>query len=214
MRVLSVCRSAVRTVVMQDRPVPTGIYKEPVDGAVAVHPLGLDGDEQADLTVHGGPHQAVYAYPSEHYHHWEEFLGREGLPYGTFGENVTTIGLLETEVFLGDIHRYGTALLQVTSTRLPCFKFAHKVANSSILKPFTQSGYSGFYYRVLEPGTVAAGDPLEIVERDAAAVTVREALGLYRLNEGNDELLERALRVEALSPLFRDAFLKRLHGAA
>lgn len=210
MHILSICRSEIKSVVIRGREVLTGIYKEPVSGPVAIHELGLDGDAQADLTVHGGIHQAVYAYPAEHYPHWQSFLRRDALPHGTFGENVTSSGLIETEVFIGDVHRYGSAFLQVTSTRLPCFKFAHKIGDPSILKPFTQSGRTGFYYRVIEAGVIAPGDAIEVVQRDPRAITVRTALGLYRLNEGGRDLLETALQIDALSPPFREGILARL----
>lgn len=213
MQVLSINRSMVKTVSIQGRDIFTGIDKEPVSTPVAVHSFGLEGDAQADLTVHGGIHQAVYSYAVEHYAHWAAFLHREQLPYGTFGENLSTSGLLETEVCIGDVHRYGSTILQVTSCRLPCFKFVHKVGNAAILKPFLESGYSGLYYRVLEPGTVTAGDSIEILDRDPRAMTVRTVLGFYRFHEGNRDDLERALEIEALSPPFRiglEARLERL----
>lgn len=210
MKVLSINVSTVRGVSINGKEVPTGIYKMPSDDAVPVRKSGLEGDEQADLTVHGGPWQAVYGYPSEHYGRWAEFLGQPTLPYGTFGENLTTVGLLETEVCVGDIHRVGTVLLQVTSARLPCFKFAHKVGSSAILKPFLESGNSGFYYRVLEEGTIQPGESIEVVSRDPRGITVREMLGLYKFHEGGLAELERALGIEALSPIFREALARRL----
>ena len=126
---------------------------------------------------------------------------------------VTTLGILETEVCVGDIHRFGSAVLQVTSCRLPCFKFAHKVGSPAILKPFLESGHSGLYYQVLEPGTITAGDSIEILERDPRAFTVRAVLGLLRFHEGTSHDLERALQIEALSPIFRAAFEERQRSA-
>jgi len=212
MKVLSVNVSLTRTVLINGKEVPTGIYKEPVPEAV-VHKLSMAGDEQADLTVHGGEHQAVYGYPMEHYGHWESILG-EKLDYGTFGENLTTEGLLETEVCIGDVHRMGTAVLQVTSARIPCFKLGHKLHRPDILKPFLQSGYSGFYYRVVHEGVIHRGDEIEVIQRDPRAVTVREAVGMYRLNEGTKEQLQKALSIEALSPFYRDGFTQRLEKLA
>ncbi|TLD72341.1 MOSC domain-containing protein [Phragmitibacter flavus] len=210
MQVLSINRSLVKTVNINGKDAPTGIYKEPVFDPVAVHTLGLEGDAQADLTVHGGPHQAVYSYAIEHYPHWQQFLHRDHLHHGTFGENLTTSGLLETEVFVGDIHRMGSVVLQVTSCRLPCSKFAHKIGSTEILKPFLESGHSGLYYQVLQPGTITVGDPIEIIQRDPNAMTVRTVLGLYKFHEGTRDDLEKSLQIEALSPLFRKAIEARL----
>lgn len=210
MRILSVNVAMPRVIEINGKAVPTGIYKEPVTGPVEVRKLGLAGDGQADLTVHGGEHQAVYAYPIEHYPHWADFLGAESLEYGTFGENLTTSGFVETEVCIGDIHRMGDALLQVTCERLPCFKFAHKVNRPDILKPFLQSGHSGFYYKVLQEGTVTAGDTIEVEERHPLRISVRDLLGVHRLNEHSTETVEKLLTIEALAPIVRKDLEKRL----
>ncbi|HSJ01852.1 MAG: MOSC domain-containing protein [Verrucomicrobium sp.] len=210
MKVLSVNRSLVRTVEVNGKEVPTGIYKEPVETPVQVHKLGLEGDGQADLKVHGGPFQAVYAYPVEHYEHWQQELGQTDLEPGTFGENITVSGLLETEVCIGDTHRVGGLVLQVTCERIPCFKLGHKLNRPDILKPFLQSGRSGFYYRVIQEGAVAAGDTIEVIEKDPRGVTVRALLGMHRLNEGTPEDMRTALQIEALSPLVRADFEARL----
>lgn len=210
MKVLSVNRALPRTVVVNGKEVPTGIYKEPVSGSIPVGRLGLEGDGQADHSVHGGPYQAVYAYPVEHYDHWQKELGGAALDPGTFGENLTVSGLMETEVCIGDVHRMGDLVLQVTCERIPCFKLGHKLNRPNILKPFLQSGRSGFYYRVVTEGEISPGTPIEVLERDARGVTVRALLGMHRLGEGSAEDLYRALEIEALSPLVRREFLARL----
>jgi MOSC domain-containing protein YiiM len=210
MQVLHVNRAQPRTVVINGKDVLTGIYKEPVSGPVHVHKLGLEGDGQADLTVHGGPYQAVYAYPVEHYAYWENELGAAPFSPGTFGENLTLEGLLESSVCIGDVHRIGSLVLQVTSPRIPCFKFGNKVNKPDILKPFLQSGRSGFYYRVVEEGSVSAGAALEIVSRDPGEVTVRALLGMFRLGEGTRESVEQALEIDALSPVIRKDLEARL----
>jgi MOSC domain-containing protein YiiM len=210
MQVLHVNRAEPRTVVINGKDVLTGIYKEPVAGAVPVHKLGMEGDGQADLTVHGGPFQALYAYPVEHYAYWESELGAEPFPPGTFGENLTLEGLLETEVCIGDVHRIGALVVQVTSPRIPCFKFGNKVNKPDILKPFLQSGRSGFYLRVVEEGPVAAGIAVEIVSRDPRQVTVRDLLGMFRLGEGSRGSIEKALEIDALSPIVRKDLEARL----
>lgn len=210
MRVLHVNRSLPTIVEINGRSVPTGIYKQQVVGPVAVHPLGLEGDGQADLTVHGGEHQAVYAYPAEHYAAWEAELAAGPFPPGTFGENLTTAGLLEAEVCIGDIHRIGTVVLQVTSARIPCFKLGHKLGRPDILKRFLHSRRSGFYYKVCEPGSIEAGAEVEIIARDPRRVSVSDLLGMHRLGEGDPSSLRRALEIEALSPSVRHDLEARL----
>jgi MOSC domain-containing protein YiiM len=204
MQILSVNVSQPRAIQVGGREVLTGIYKEPVAGRVRVRRHQLEGDAQADLRVHGGEHKAVYAYPFEHYAHWERELGRSGFAPGMFGENLTTAGLLETELFVGDVLRIGSAVLQVTQPRMPCAKLGHKFARPQFIKEFLVSGRSGFYLRVVEEGELAAGDAVEFVRRDPNGVTVRALLGLTDLNEINPALAARAVQVEALPPNWRD----------
>ncbi|MEO5913750.1 MAG: MOSC domain-containing protein [Luteolibacter sp.] len=203
MQVLHVNRSQPRTVVINGKEIYTGIYKEPVTGPVRVNKLTLEDDVQIDRRYHGGEYQAVYAYPMEHYAHWEKALGVPSFPPGMFGENLTTQGLLETEVFIGDILRAGGVVMQVTSARIPCSKLGHKLNKPAILKSFLQSGFSGFYLRVVEEGTISAGTEVEIIERDPLKVSVRDLLGMQRLGEGNRASLEKVMEIEALAPLAR-----------
>jgi MOSC domain-containing protein YiiM len=210
MKLLSVNVALPQEVEINGRPVLTGIYKEPVFHRVRLGRLTLEGDGQADLSVHGGEHQAAYAYPIEHYAYWQAWLDRDPLPHGTFGENFTTRGLLEDEVRVGDVVQIGGTVVQVTMPRLPCFKFAHKVGRPEILKEFLHSGRSGFYLRVLTEGEVGAGDEITMLERDPAGITVRVALGLQKLQEGDAGLLRRALAIPSLAPLLRNDLEKRL----
>ncbi len=210
MKVLHVNRTLPQDVIMNGKDVPTGIYKEPMTSPVRVHRLGLEGDGQADLTVHGGEHQAVYAYPVEHYAHWESELDAAPFPPGTFGENLTLSGFLETEVCIGYVHRIGDLVLQVTSARIPCFKLGHKLSRPDILKPFLQSGRSGFYFRVVEEGSVAADSAVEVISRDPRNVSVRALLGMHKLGEGDRESLVKALEIEALAPIPRRDLAARL----
>ncbi len=174
MRVVSVNVAVARIVPWKGGTVSTGIYKEPVARRVRVGPLGLEGDEQADLRVHGGPLKAVYGYPSEHYAFWRRELPGVDLPWGMFGENVTTEGLLEPSVKVGDRYRVGTAVLEVTKPRFPCFKLGVKFGREDILPRFLWSGRSGFYFRVAEEGEVAAGDPIDVVEGAARGPTIAD----------------------------------------
>ncbi len=188
----------------------TGIDKQPAVGQIWLGRLGLVGDGQADHTVHGGEHQAVYSYPIEHYMHWQSVLQAEELPFGTFGENFTVSGWLEEEVCVGDIWQVGGARIQVTMPRLPCFKFGHKVGKTDILKEFLHSGRSGFYHRVLTEGMVETGHKIELVQRDPTEITVRMALGMQKLGEGDAMALRRALEIKSLAPLLRRDLEARL----
>ncbi len=161
MRVVSVNVALGRPVPWQGRVVRTGIFKEPVGGRVRIGPLGLDGDEQADPEVHGGPLKAVYAYPAEHYAFWRRELPGTHLGWGAFGENLTVSGVAEEAVRVGDRFRVGTALLAATKPRFPCYKLGIKFGREDMIPRFLASGRTGFYLRVLEPGEVGTGDAVE-----------------------------------------------------
>jgi MOSC domain-containing protein YiiM len=199
------------------RPVPsaeglvlTGIFKEPVAGRVRVRALGLDGDGQADLSVHGGETKAVYAYPSEHYAWWRADLERDDLTWGAFGENLTVGGLLEHDVGIGDRLRIGTAELVVTQPRIPCFKLGIRLGRPDVVKRFLRSGRSGFYFRVEREGELAAGDAIEILARAEPALSVRDAVRLRAGDERSPDLLRRAAAHPGLPEEWRAHFRKRL----
>lgn len=210
MKLISVNIGLPQEVEINGKPVLTGIYKTPTPNRLRLGRLTLVGDGQADLTVHGGEHQAAYSYPVEHYAHWESVLQRAPLAHGSFGENFTISGLLEDDVCVGDIWQVGGAVVQVTLPRLPCFKFGHRIGRPDILKEFLHSGRSGFYHRVLAEGEVGAGDVITVLERDPVGLTIRAALGLQKLGEGDDVLLRRALKIESLAPLLRRDIEARL----
>lgn len=210
MKLISVNLGLPREVLWKGRKVSTGIFKEPVEGAVKVRSMNLEGDGQADLTVHGGRDKAVYAYAAEHYDFWREELPEMNLPFGMFGENLTAEGLFETEVNIGDRLRIGTALFEVTQPRMPCYKLGVKFGRDDIIKKFLQSERSGIYFAVLEEGEIKAGDPVEFVSRDANQISVTDIARLYASEKQNTELLHRALKVEALAKDWREYFLERL----
>ena len=172
-RVVSVSVASARTVPWKGRAVRTGIFKAPTDGRVRVRRLGLEGDEQADLEVHGGPLKAVYAYPSEHYAFWREELPGTPLPWGAFGENLTVGGLDLAGAVIGERWRIGTALLEVAQPRLPCYKLGIRVADPEFPKRFLASLRTGAYLRIIEEGVLQAGDSVQIVERPTHNVTIR-----------------------------------------
>jgi MOSC domain-containing protein YiiM len=209
MKVLSVNVALPRLVAWKGQTFNTGIFKKPVHGPVMMRELDLDGDRQADLSVHGGPYKAVYAYPSEHYQFWKKVLPEVDLPWGQFGENLTTEGLNEADTHIGDVLRIGQATVQVTQPRLPCFKLAATFQRDDILKRFLQSGRSGFYLSVIEEGLVAAGDAIERIQEDANGIAVSDINNLF--NEGTDRaLLQRVTQLEALPLDWREHFAEQL----
>jgi MOSC domain-containing protein YiiM len=199
-----------RTITRDGEEVSTGIFKSPVEKRVRMRHLNLEGDRQADLTVHGGQNKAVYAYPSEHYPFWKKKLPGVDLPWGSFGENLTTSGLLENEVCIGDRFTIGTAEVVVTQPRLPCFKLNLKFGRDDMVNRFLASHYTGFYFRVLREGEVGAGDEIVQVHRDENRVSVLDILRLYLNESRSSELRQRALRVEYLSPSWRKEFSEQV----
>ena len=209
MKVISVNVGLPVEIPIGERLVATGIFKEPVTGPVRVRTLNLDGDRQADLTVHGGVDKAVYMYPSEQYPFWERELGGE-LSWGAFGENLTTEGLLETDVGIGDRMQIGSAEFLVTQPRQPCFKLGIRFGRDDMIHRFLASGRSGFYVRVVREGAIAAGDAIRCVARAAGSMTVSEIFALYFDDEGRNDDLRRAAAAPGLSPSWKDHFLRRL----
>lgn len=177
-RVLSVNVARARSVPWRGQTVRTGIFKVPVEGRVKVHRLGLQGDEQADLEVHGGPLKAVYAYPSEHYAFWRKELLGIPLPWGAFGENLTVAGLSEEGVRVGDRFRIGTALLAATKPRFPCYKLGIKFGREDLLDRFLASGRTGFYLRVVEEGELGTGDGMEVLGGGEGQTTIADLVAV------------------------------------
>jgi MOSC domain-containing protein YiiM len=209
-RIISLNVGRPRLAVWNGQTVSTGIYKTPVGGRVMLRTLNLDGDRQADLTVHGGPYKAAYAYPSEHYAYWREELPDMELPWGVFGENFTTEGLDESSVRIGDRFRIGAAEVTVTQPRMPCHKLAVRFGRADILKRFLASGRTGFYLSVQREGEVGAGDEVELIGRDENNVTVADINRLYVLDRGDAETMRRAVAVEALPESWREHFRQQL----
>ena len=212
MKIASLNVGLPREVTWHGSVVTTGIFKEPMEGRVALRTLNLEGDGQADLTVHGGEYKAVYCYAVEHYAYWKRELGRE-LPVGMFGENFTTEGLRESEVNLGDRFRVGSAEVVVTQPRLPCYKLGIRFGADDMVKRFLASGRTGFYLAVEREGEVGAGDKIAVIERDRSAVPVRAIVRLYVTKHyGAEEfaLAERAMEVDALPESWKSYFRERL----
>lgn len=216
MKIVSVNLGLPRDVMWHGRNVTTGIFKEPVAGRVALRQLNLDGDRQADLTVHGGEYKAVYCYPLAHYDYWKSELPGRELPMGVFGENFTTDGLLEDAVHLGDRFSVGSAEVVVTQPRLPCYKLGVRFQSDDMPRRFLASARTGFYLAVTREGEVGAGDEIKPVSRDDNAVPVPEITRLYiaKSYDQNDVAsVRRALQVAALPESWKAYFRHRLEQA-
>ena len=210
MKIISLNVGLPRVIESNGEPVTTGIFKEPVQGPVMLRTLNLDGDRQADLTVHGGVSKAVYGYPVEHYEFWKGELPGLNLPHGMFGENFTTEGLLEDELNIGDRFRIGEAELTVTEPRMPCYKLGIKFGRADIIKRFLQSRRTGFYFAVAREGAVAAGDEIKLLSRDSNNITVADITRLYAFDKDDVKTLRRAVKLEALSESWREYLRKKL----
>ena len=210
MRIVSLSVGLPREVEWHGRTVLTSIFKAPVDRRLRVTTLNFEGDEQSDLSVHGGVDKAVYVYPSEHYQSWRRELPQADLPWGVFGENLTTEGLLEADIRIGDGFRVGSAEFVATQPRMPCYKLGIRFGRPDIVKRFLHSGRTGFYFAVTLEGEVGAGDPIERIARADEGLTVADVVNLYTVDAENQELLRRATRSSILPDGWREYFRKRL----
>ena len=213
MKLISLNTGLPREVTWHRRTVTTGIFKQPVEGRIALRTLNLDGDRQADLSVHGGAHKAAYCYPIEHYDYWKRELPGRELPLAVFGENFTTSGMTEDSVHLGDRFSIGSAEVVVTQPRLPCYKLGVRFQSDQMVQRFLASARTGFYVAVSREGEVGAGDDFAVVSRDPDAVPISDIMRLYVAKTyGPDEVvsIRRALRVAALPDSWKDYFRERL----
>jgi MOSC domain-containing protein YiiM len=210
MKLLSVNLGLPREIIVNDRAVSTGIFKQSVATRVQVRSLNLEGDGQADLSVHGGIDKAIYAYPHEHYAPWQSELGRSDFAPGQFGENLTTSGLLEEDVRIGDVFEIGSARFEVSEPRVPCFKLAFRMEMTQFPKLFMKSQRTGFYLRVLQEGEIGAGDPISRLASDPQQMTIRELFVTAYAEDTERSELQRAAEMPALSESFRKMLEKRL----
>jgi MOSC domain-containing protein YiiM len=210
MKLLSLNVGLPRLLAWKGNTFKTGIFKKPVAGRVMLRTANLDGDRQADLSVHGGPNKAVYGYPSEHYEYWCAELPEQPLDWGAFGENFTTEGMLENQLSIGDRYRVGAAVVMVRTPRLPCFKLAAKFQRDDMIERFLCSGRSGFYFSVVEEGEVGAGDQFEFLGGERPNLTIAEMLRLYVSGSPDLESLQQAVQVRLLPAGWRERFQARI----
>jgi MOSC domain-containing protein YiiM len=210
MKILSLNVGRPQLVMRNGEPVSTGIYKSSIPDRVMMRTLNLDGDRQADLSVHGGPQKAVYVYPSEHYPFWQHEFPDMELPWGMFGENFTSTDLFETEIHIGDRFRIGATEVMVTQPRMPCYKLGIRFGRTDIIKKLLVSQRTGFYLSVLQEGEVGVGDEFELLEKNESGVSVVDVTRLYSSERNNVELLHRAIATQALPDSWRDYFQEHL----
>jgi len=210
MKLISLNVGLPRQVNFRGEVVNTGIFKEPIQRRVKLRKLNLDGDKQADLTVHGGIDKAVYSYAKEHYEFWRKDLQDVSLSWGMFGENFTTEGMFEESVNIGDTFQIGTTRVIATQPRMPCYKLGVKFGRMDIIKRFLASGLTGIYFKVLQEGEVGVGDEIKLINRDQNNVTVRDIVRLYTVDREDVKIMERAIKVKDLPNGWRFHFIEQL----
>ncbi len=187
----------------------SGIHKKPVNETVYITKTNIEGDGQGDLKNHGGLDKAVNAYSYDRYSHWERELGRKLGP-AAFGENLTVEGLTETNTYIGDVFQMGNAVLQVSMPRKPCWKLGYKLGRKDMALLVEQTGFTGFYLRVLEEGSAGPGDRLKLVSRDPARVTIAEVARVWFHEKDSREGIERIFEAEALAASLKERFARKL----
>lgn len=210
MKIVSLNVGLPRSVPYMDREIRTGIFKQPVAGPLLLRRLNLDGDHQADLENHGGRNKAVYAYPSEHYEFWRGELPEKDLPWGMFGENLTTEGLLEENACIGDHFRIGQAIVKVTQPRIPCYKLGIRFGRADMVKRFLASRRSGIYFSVVEEGLINKGDTIERVREDERRISIADVNRAYVNTRDNIPLVRQIVSLELLPRGLHDEFVESL----
>ena len=210
MKLLSINISEPKKITFNGRELITSIYKMPVNKEVEVGQLGIEGDRQADLQVHGGYDKAVYAYSHTHYSHWSDIMKKSYEEFGLVGENLTIDDFDENEVFVGDEYKIGTTLLQVSQPRIPCYKIGIKMNSREFPKLFSQSGLLGSYMRVIEAGRMNIGDSVDLSKRDNESMSIFEISKLLFVDLKNIEGMKRAISLRHLSEEIKEKFRERL----
>lgn len=210
MKVISVNVGLPRQHEFNGEQVTTAIFKEPVEGKVALRSLNFDGDQQADLTVHGGPLQAAYLYPAEHYEFWKQELPEYNYNWGMFGENLTVTGLFENELNVGDVFQIGAARVRITQPRVPCSKLNLRFGRNDMVKRFAKKLFTGFYIEVLEEGAVGAGDSITLLSRDEHALKVLDLSRLFLQDQDNIEMMRRVVAHPLIPPVWKNHYTEQI----
>jgi len=209
MKVLSVHVGSLQEMLRNGKKIRTGIYKRKTEGPIKVTRLGLEGDDQANKKLHGGIYKAICVYPSEHYDLWKEELGKPDLSFGDFGENLTTVGLMEGDICLGDRLRIGSVEIVVTQPREPCITLNARLDTKDLSARICKSGRSGFYFSVMKEGIMKNGDSIEYINRDENRVTVSDFNQVINGESGVTDIILRASKIYALPPKLKGQFLQK-----
>jgi len=212
MDLISINTSKQKFIEYQGKPISTGIFKESIEGNILVKKGNLEGDEQADLLNHGGPHKAVYAFSYNHYDYWREILKNNKLQHGAFGENLTISDFDEASVFIGDQFSIGDCILEVSQPRVPCFKLGIALNNTKAPKLFTKSFNTGVYFRVIKEGKITRGDQVTKIHSVPNSVSVRSLFRAYfdKSYDQANQIMAQALLLDALAPEWRDKLTGRI----
>lgn len=212
MKLESINVSLPVTVEYNNKIISTGIFKKPTQDSIAVSHQGLAGDQQVDLTNHGGEHKAVYAFSAQHYHYWRKVLNRPDLCYGQFGENLTISELDESKLCIGDHLQIGECILEITQPRVPCFKLGMALERSDMPKLFVQHGATGIYFRVLHPGSINSGSKVELTYQQPRQLSVYSLFNAYfdKHFDGAKQIIQLATTVPALSQEWQQKINDRL----
>jgi MOSC domain-containing protein YiiM len=208
-KILSIQVGQPRQIIFGKKEVQTSIFKNTIASSVFVDKLGLVGDTQSDLSVHGGLYKAVYAYPQEHMDYWKKQMSSHLIEPGAFGENLTTEGLLESEGCIGDSFQIGDVVLRITQPRFPCYKLNAKFGDAQMVKRFQDSGRPGIYFEVLKTGSITVGD--ELVKIDAGSdVSINQFVSARMAKEPDTEVIARILAIPSLIKEWKDYFEKEI----
>jgi len=209
MKVLSVHVGSLQEMLRNGKKIRTGIFKRKTEGSIKVTRLGLEGDDQANKKLHGGIYKAICVYPSEHYDFWKEELGNPGLSFGDFGENLTTAGLMEGDIHLGDRLRIGSTEIVATQPREPCITLNARLDTKDLSARIRKSGRSGFYFSVVKEGIIKNGDSIECINRDENRVTVSDFNQIINGEPEVADIILRASKIDALPPKLKGQFLQK-----
>jgi len=207
MKVLSVNVGSLQKMIRNGKKIQTGIFKKPTEGPINVKRLGLEGDQQANKKLHGGIDKAICVYPSEYYDLWKEELGKPDLSFGDFGENLTTVGLLEDDIYVGDRLRIGSVEVVVTQPREPCITLNVRLGRKDVSALIRKSGRSGFYFSVEKEGIIKNGDSIESISKEENRVSVSDFNQIINGETGIADIIERASKIDALPTRLRKQFL-------
>ena len=207
MKVLSVNVGSLQKMIRNGKKIQTGIFKKSTEGPINVKQLGLEGDQQANKKLHGGIDKAICVYPSEYYNLWKEELGKPDLSFGDFGENLTTVGLLEDDIYVGDRLRIGSVEVVVTQPREPCITLNVRLGRKDVSALIRKSGRSGFYFSVEKEGIIKNGDSIENISKEENRVSVSDFNQIINGETGIADIIERASKIDILPPRLKKQFL-------